>query len=410
MKFFILTLASVLAMGSTSLAKQLVIDGQQSQYKAQTTAEVTHTEYTQEEQNATCSRQVAVGSHEVCGMVPGEQICNTVGGDRVCHEVGGGEQCDNVGGGEDCDNVGGGEECETVGGGQECGLTPSGYQCHDVPGHRECHSTPGQRVCHQTPGQRVCHQTPSHEECYNTPGHRECYQTPGHRECHSETEYRTEYYSCTQTVTVPHVIKDLEVENNIVVNVEINRNLPSGLREVIELVQTAEALTLQSVESTAKVLVYATQTTSEVSNNGRLKKLKTVISIKLIDRAAALGAFLSPISEITADSNGMQITTGLITDPASVRFDVDLRRTKLFGKDEVVLQKSFLASEATLTNSGQQTVVNFDFLKLGIQDKIAGKKVHIALQVQSNLKLDSIVNRQDIPANINQKKELQKRL
>jgi hypothetical protein len=386
MKILLFVIATAATLSTTSLAKPIVIDGQQAQYKTQTTAEVTHTEYTQEVRDATCSRQVAVGSHEVCSNVGGDQVCDTVGGGEVCHDVGGEEECE---------NVGGGEVCHDVGGGQQCGLTPSGNQCFDLPSHRECY---------QTPGRRECRSTPSRRECYQTPGRRECYTTPVRRECNTVTDTETEYYSCKQSFSVPHVVKDFELENNIVINVEINRKLPAGLKEVIDFDQTATALTIKSVQSTGKVLLYATQSQTEVSNNHNFKKLKTIVTIKMMDRNLALGAFLSPIGEITADSNGFKITTGLILDAAAVHFDVLLSRNKLFGKDEVVLQKSLLSSEGNLVNSDSQTVISFDFEKLGVKKKVAGKKIDLSLIVQTNLAFEGLVNRQDIPASIGTKK------
>ncbi len=368
----VLVLAIALAASSTALASQIVIDGLKAQYKLQTTGEITHTEYRQEQRDSTCSRDVPNGSHQECRNVPGDQIC---------HEVGGGQQCR---------QVGGGQECHQVGGGQECGLTPSGQQCHELPGHEECYQVPG------------------HEECYQTPGHQECYQTPGHQECRQVQDYRRETYACRETVNVPYVVKDSDIENEVTVNVDINRNLPAGVRETIDLVQTGAALTLSSVTSTGKVLVSAVKTESVVSDNGRIKKIQTVITVKLIDRAA-LNAF-SHLSEITADGNGMKITMGQITDVSAVRFDVLISRKKFLGRDETVLQRSIAASEVTLTNSGGQTVVNFDFDKLGIKDKVQAKKIHIVIQTQSTLNLDNVVNRRDIPTSIGAKKELETRL
>ncbi len=356
MKFLFLALTSVLALSSNAIAKQITIDGLKSQYKTQLTAEVTHTEYRQEQRETTCSRQVPNGYHEECRDYPGT------------HE---------------CREVGGGRECRQVGGGQQCGETPSGRQCFDLPGH---------------------------EECFNTPGQRECYDTPGHRQCHTVQDTRTEYYQCTKTISVPYIVKDADIENDVVVNVEINRALPNGVNEVIDFVQDGKVLILKSVQSTAKVLVIANQQQNEISNNGRIIKQQTVVSIKLIDRQAALGPFLGTASELTFDAHGLQITTGLITDVRAVRFDLEVRRHKFLGKDEIILQRSLEASEMTFANNGGQTLVSVDFQKLGLQDKISGKKIKLVLQMQLNVNLDNVVNRQDVPANLVVRKEADKKL
>lgn len=392
MKSFILAFCATFMLGTTTFANQITIDGQKAQYKTQTTAEVTHTEYRQEEQDSTCSRQIPIGSH---------QECRQVGGGQSCYDVGGGEECHDEGGGEECEEVGGGQECHEVGGGQSCGETPSGRQCFDLPGHQECGLVPGHRECYQTPSHRVCSQLPGHEVCTSN---------PSHEECNTVTDYKTEYYSCTETVNVPYTVKDSEIENSVVVNVEIKLSLPSGLKEVIDLVQTPTALTLKSVKSTAKVLVYATQTSKVISDNGRLKKLETVVSIKMIDRNLALGAFLSPLGELTADNNGLKITMGPVADPTTVRFDLTIKRNKLLGKDEVVIQRALTINEVAYAASGNQTIASVDFAKLGIQDKIKGKKVKISLQVQPNVSVDSVVNTQDVPAGLGGKKELETRL
>jgi hypothetical protein len=275
---------------------------------------------------------------------------------------------------EECGYVGGGGQvCHDVGGGQSCGLTPNGYQCFDLPGHRECEEDQGTYQCDQVP------------------------------------EYRTEYYTCTKTISVPYEVKDYDVENDVTVVVEQNQQLPQPLHEVIDLSQSGNSVTLTSVQSSAKVLVYATQTSSEVSHNGFIRRLKTIVNIKLVDRQSALGAFLSPITGLAVNSNGFQITTGLILDPQTVRFDVHLERKKLF-KDEKVLSRTLQAHELSFENVGNTTIVRVDFQKLGVRDRIAGKKIQLSVSVQSTVNLDNVVNRQDIPQNTSERKSIEKKL
>ena len=98
MKSILMAVVAVFAIGAQG--NQIVIDGQQSQYRDLLTGEVGHTEYRTEYRETTCSRQVFDGY---------EQRCYYQGGDR---------------------------ECRYVGGGQSCGITPeNGYQCTDLPGH-----------------------------------------------------------------------------------------------------------------------------------------------------------------------------------------------------------------------------------------------------------------------------------
>ncbi len=356
MKSVLLVLSAAFALSANAGSKQIIIDGLKSQYKNQLSAEVSHTEYRQEQRQSTCSRQVPDGSHQECRYIPGN---------RECHETGGGRQC------------------RYVGGGQTCGETPSGRQCHDLPGH---------------------------EECYDTPGNRQCYDTPGYQDCYNVIDTRTEYYSCIETINVPYTVKDADIENEIVVDVEINRSLPSGIREVIDLVQNGKEFSLKSVQSTSKVLVIANSKQTEISNNGRLIRQQTQVSIKLLDRAAELGAFLSPVSEISFDANGLQLTTGLITDASLLKFDLEVKRNKLLGKDEMILQRTLTQSEVTFTNTGKQTLINVDFQKLGITEKIDGKKIKLAFQIQLNADLGHVVNRQDVPNNLVIRKESEKKL
>lgn len=392
MKALFLATLTVLVFGATAKAKPLTVDGLQSHYSTQLTDEVSHTEYRQEEQQTTCSRQVQVGSHQECQMVGGGQDCQTVGGGQECHTVGGGQECH---------EVGGGQQCQTVGGGQECGLTPSGYQCHDVPGHQECYLVPGHQECYQTPG---------HEECYQTPGHEVCTDLPGHQECNEVPDYKTEYYSCTQTINVPYTVKDYDIVNDVSVEVAMDQKLPAQLHEVLDFTQAQDELQLKSINTTGKVLIYATKKQTEISNNGQLKKIKSIVNLKLVDRNLALGAFLTPASDLSADSNTLKITTGSLQDASLVRFDLTINRRKLFGKDEQVFQRTLQSNEVTLTPTGQQTVISIDFKKLGIQDKISGKKVHIELQMQSNMTTNQVLNGQDIPGNLLIKKALDTKL
>lgn len=334
--FYALLLGSAIAV-STANAKQLTIDGQQSQYRTQLSAAVSHTEYRTEYRETTCSREVPDGYREVCRWVPG------------------------------------GTSCHTVGGGQNCGLTPSGQQCFDVPGREVCETDPG----------------------YN--------------DCYTVTDYRTEYYSCTESVQVPYTVKDYDLENDVVVNVERNQKLPKGINEVLDFSQSNNTMNITSVKSTAKVLVLASQTSEEISNSGRLKRIRTTVNIQLVDRNAALSAFLAPIS-LAIQNKSLVVTSGLIHDPAAVVYELDLRRNKLLGKDEVIIQRALNRNEVSLSHNGSQTIAMIDFQKLGILNKIDGKKIKIDLRMKPNLNLGGIVNRQDIPESVGQKKELDTRL
>ncbi len=322
---------------TTAKAKQLTIDGQQSQYRTQLTASVSHTEYRTEYRETTCSREVQDGYREVCRWVPG------------------------------------GTTCHTVGGGQNCGLTPSGRQCFDVPGREVCDST------------------------------------PGYQDCESVPEYRTEYYSCTQSVQVPYTVKDYDLENDVVVNVVRDQRIPKGVSEVIDLTQNGNAISITSVKSTAKVIVLASQKAEEISNSGLLKRLRTTVSVRLVDRNLALSAFLSPIT-LAIQNKALIVTSGLIQDLKAVTFELDLRRNKFLGKDEVVIQRALSDGEIALTQNANQTITTIDFQKLGILDRIDGKKIKIDLRLKSNLNMDQVVNRQDIPAGIGETKELDTRL
>jgi len=324
-------------MITTAHAKQLTIDGQQSQYRTQLSTSVSHTEYRTEYRETTCSREVLDGYREVCRWVPGDTTCHTVGG------------------------------------GQNCGLTPSGRQCFDVPGREVCETSPGYQDCDRVP------------------------------------EYRTEYYSCTQPVQIPYTVKDYDLENDVVVNVARNQQLPKGVSEVLDLSQNGNSTVITSVKSTAKVIVLASQKTEEVSNTGLLKRVRTTVNVQLVDRSLALGAFLSPVT-LAIQNKALVVTSGLIRDVNAVTYELDLRRNKFLGKDEVVIQRALTQAEVSLAQNGSQTIATIDFQKLGILDRIDGKKIEIDLRLKSNLNLDQVVNRQDIPAGIGETKELDTRL
>lgn len=334
--FYVLLLGSAI-LCSTAGAKQLTIDGQQSNYRTQLVGAVTHTEYRTEYRETTCSREVPDGYREECRWVPG------------------------------------GTSCHTVGGGQSCGETPSGRQCFDLP---------------------------SHEECDSSAGYNDCYSAP---------QYRTEYYTCTQSVQVPYTVKDYDVENDVVVNVQRNQKLPKGVSEVIDLVQSGISVSLSSVKSTGKVLLIAIQKPQEVSHSGLLKRIRTIIDIQLVDRAVAFGAFMSPIT-LAIQNKALVVTSGLVLDPAAIQYDLDLRRNKFLGSDEKIIQRALTQDEVSLSQNGSQTVAIIDFQKLGVLDRIDGKKIKIDLRVKSNFDLDHVVNRQDIPAGIGETKELDTRL
>lgn len=308
-------------------AQQIVIDGQQREYKETLNAAVTRTEYRTEYRETTCSREVIDGYR---------QECHWESGDTVCHDVGGG---------------------------QTCGITPEhGRVCHDLPSRRECHTTPGRNVC------------------YNEP------------------YYRTEYYSCTKSVQVPYLVKLYDVQNEVVIQVERNKTLPKGLQEVIGLVQSGESFSLSAIRTTGKVLVSATQSTVEVSNNGQFKRLRTDVSIKLIDRLAAVGPFIGGVSEISGDINTLEITTGKITDLSAITIHLEARKNRLLGNDPVVISKILTLDDMQLIPQGERTLIRIDFNKLGGPAHLSGKRAKIDIHIRTGAALESIVNKNDMPA------------
>lgn len=252
--------------------------------------------------------------------------------------------------------------CRTVGGGQNCGLTPTGRVCHDLPSHRECHTEPSRNVCH------------------------------------SEPRYRTEYYSCTKSVSVPYLVKLYDVQNNVVVHVANSANLPAGLQEVLALSLSNEAVSLSSLRTTGKVLISAVQSSQELSNNGQLKVIQTTVNVSMIDRLAAVGPFIGGISEITGDINTLQITTGPITDLSAIRIELIAKRNRFLASDKVVIQKVLTADDMELITQGQRTLIKINFNKLGAPDKLAGKNSKIELNISTNVAVQNLVNKQDMPS------------
>lgn len=268
---------------------------------------------------------------------------------------------------------------------------PDGYEerCYWESGSRECETVGGGEQCGtDANGQPMCKPNPSHEVCS---------ETPGREVCNSEPRYRTEYYTCTQSVSVPYQVKDYDVENTITVVVEKNSKLPKGVREVIDLVQSQQSLVLNAVKTSGKVLISATQQTREVSFNGSLKRFETAVSMKLIDRQAAIGPFIGPISELTGDINELQLTTGLITDLSVLKIEIIAKKNRLIGSDPVVIQKVLTLEDMTLVNSGSQTTIKINFNKLGAPEHLRGKSAKIDVVIQALLPLENIINRQDMP-------------
>ena len=260
--------------------------------------------------------------------------------------------------------------CRTVGGGQSCGLTPSGRVCHDLPSHEECHTEPSRHVCHNEP------------------------------------RYRTEYYSCTKSVSVPYQVKLYDVQNNIVINVANSTNLPAGLREVVALNLANEAVSLNAVRTTGKVLISATQSSQELSNNGQLKVIQTTVNVSMIDRLAAVGPFIGGISEITGDINTLQVTTGPITNLEAVKIELIAKKDRFLVSDKVVIQKVLTLDDMELVNQGQRTLIKINFNKLGGPDKLSGKTAKIELKISTNVAVDNLVNKQDMPSETSVTKKL----
>lgn len=224
---------------SAQVSSQLNFNGQNSDVlKAEKAVTVITPEYVQVP--STCYRQVATGQIQVCrnetryreecSWVPSSescrteynQVCNPVSRSReVCSGGGSRQECSSIptstvcydrptnevcttlpDGTPHCTTVGGGQTCQEVGGGQHCTTVYDQPTCYQESYYdQECTSVPQNR-CETIPGRNDCTSIPYTENV-----------------CGMETQYESESYACTQTVTVnKEEKKNLKVETTIQIN------------------------------------------------------------------------------------------------------------------------------------------------------------------------------------------------
>lgn len=240
-KFALTFLFLVPSFSYAQIDSQLNFNGQNSEVlKGEKQIVVITPEYVQVP--STCYRQVATGQVQVCrdetryreecSWVPSSescrteynQVCNSVPRSReVCSGGGSRQECSSIptstvcydrptnevcttlpDGSPHCTTVGGGQHCQEVGGGQHCTTVYDSPTCHyETSYEQECTSVPENR-CETIPGRNECSSIPYSENV-----------------CGMETQYRTESYACTETVTVNREEKKLLKAET---TVEINTN------------------------------------------------------------------------------------------------------------------------------------------------------------------------------------------
>lgn len=225
-----------------------------------------------------------------------------------------------------------------------------------------------QTVCTSAP-RTVCRQTPNGQVCHTTHV----------RQCHQRPVYRTVWYPCTQTRTIPYEVKDYDVEARVIVDVtKASEAVAAG--EAITVTLNGDSLSYSASSSSKKFFVLKKKEDVRSNMNGSVKMLDGVLAVELVEatnivRAAAL--------DNISVANGIVNVAAPAQDLNNVSLSLRVEKKKLFGSNPVLIDRELAASEVTVNGNS----AGIDLSKLGVD--ISDGKFEIT--VKSAVKLNGVL-------------------
>lgn len=344
---------------------------------------------------STCSRQVPVGTREVCSpvtryrqdchWVPGSTQCRTEY-ERVCRPVTRTRQ--------ECSSGPSRQVCTERPTRRVCRTNPQGREtCSDVGGGRSCHTVPGERHCRTvTYTDRDCDSVPR-QRCHTTSGRNECRDIPyTTTECHNETQYRTETYACTRTETV-HDSFAKKVKANIDVQILTNGIVEEIPMKVVLNKKDSEfssfALDLKLMKEPTAIVVLNRKAVKIVSDSDEEVVVEGSIVLEIMEQAMLPISFPAKVVSAKIEKGTSKMTIvfeGAISSMGAVDFEITHKAFLSSRKTLVAMKADYPSEKIELGQLEDKVALQID-IKDAIKRDLEKKNMLLKLKLSADVSL-----------------------
>lgn len=209
--------------------------------------------------------------------------------------------------------------------------------------------------------QTVCSSIPR-TICRNTPQGQVC-STHYVRECHQRPVYRTVYYPCTQTRTIPYEVKDYDVEANVNINVAALPGAAHG--ETFKVTLNGDRLSLTATSTGSKYFVMLNKQEISSSISGSVKFIDASYSAGFVEAAPVVKAL--SLTNISLKNSVLSFKMGPVAARELIGFHLQVKDAPVLGSDTTIFDRELNASEIQLSAQGEASAADVNIQKLGIQ-------------------------------------------
>ncbi len=401
--------SSGLVFADTGEQKTFLFQGRQQSESLDLRGEKTHTEYRQEQVSRTCYNQVFDGYDTVCrdvpytrcngpitlniqsvlGMLMGEAIADDRpgrgGGDRRPDRPGNGggdRRPDHPGNGggdrrPDRPGNGGGDrrpDHPGNGGGDRRPDRPGnggGDRRPDRPGNGGGDRRPDR------PGNGGGDRRPDHPRCY----------TDYRRECSQEARYRSEPYTCYDTVSVPYEVKDADTLAHVKVEFD---NVPDQAQADDQFTVKLNGRELALYSQGRNELIYFYDKSVTQKGDGNLIEMDVVYHVRMLPTAQVNAPVSQGLTNLGATEGVVSFNLGQASLPQSLVLNLKIKEKKTF-KDKTLIERDLLPTEYTLVPAGNTTRVEIQTSRLSMAEAMTDGKFEITATARLNV-VGSIAN------------------
>lgn len=237
----------------------------------------------------------------------------------------------------------------------------------------------------------ICRQEPENY-CYEDSQSRRICGVRYVNRCRNEIRYRTEAYTCYETVSIPYEVFSHNVRANVNVVVASTPGTITAPHNTCLIDFTLNGDNFKSLANCPEFIILAKSSASE-SRQGATVVQDRSLELTLLDSQAVSAPTKNGISEMRLEGQTLVFRAGDLTKNSNFSLKLNIERRNLLKKDETLINRNLAPTEYTFLKSSEESgLVKIDLSKLigGINTK----KKHV-LKVDLNVLLNTsaVLNR-----------------
>lgn len=210
--------------------------------------------------------------------------------------------------------------------------------------------------------------------------------------CYTRAVYRTEAYSCWQSVSVPYEVFD----HASTANVDLKISATPEAKPVTNNCGVRFTLTGDYLVPTNTCAEYVAIANQTVENHGYVKNYN--YAIKLLDAEVVLAPLAGNLQGLQVNGSNLVVTTGNLNGPANFTIKLFVERKRLLKKDVVLINRPLNANEFSFEATDARTGLVHVNLKKLLGNFEADKKNVIQVSLDVNINSPAMINNSAMPS------------